>query len=122
MRFKLRTLFVVTTVAVLLAAAARAWTSSVNGLPTLIWVCILGEDTEWAADYTDEGFVAVTRGMPRAEVHRLLGAPLYTEEDQGRSQLIDWWTRSPSDSNYLQRAVVFRDDRAVDKVSEFWVD
>lgn len=122
MRFKLRTLFVVMTFAVLLAAGARAWQSSVNGLPTLIWLCIYGEDTEWAADYTDEAFVSVTRGMTRGQVHELRGEPLFTEETQGGAELVDWWTRSPSDSNFRQRAVVFRDDRAVEKVSEYWVD
>jgi hypothetical protein len=122
MRFKRRTLFVVMTFAVLLASGARAWKSSVNGLPTLIWLCVLGEDTEWAADYTDEAFVSVTRGMTRAQVHEMLGEPLHTEETQGGAELVDRWTRSPSDSNFWQRAVVFRDDRVVKKLSDFCVD
>jgi hypothetical protein len=122
MRFKLRTLFVVTIFAAILAAGVAAFVNSVDGPLVALWAVLFPEDTEWATDYTDEAFVSVTRGMARAQVHEMLGEPLDTEVTQGGAELVDRWTRSPSNSNFRQRAVVFRDDRAINELSEFWTD
>jgi hypothetical protein len=80
------------------------------------------EDTEWAAGYTDNGFRAVSVGMTRKKVYELLGKPLYTWENYGGAEIVEWWTRSPADTNFRQRAVAFQGDRVVEKVGEYWLD
>ena len=60
-------------------------------------------------------------GMSSDEVVRCIGEPLrrYPDAAGGERWL---WTRSPHDSSYRIRAVLFRDRRVVRRESEFYVD
>jgi len=61
-------------------------------------------------------------GMSPAEVEAQVGPPLerYPNRESGAE---GWrWTRTPNDSSYRVRAVVFRDGRVVKKDSEFYID
>jgi outer membrane protein assembly factor BamE (lipoprotein component of BamABCDE complex) len=71
------------------------------------------EDTEWAPKYSDSGFRRVRLGMSRAEVHTLLGPPLesWTRDDK---RFYEEWTRSPSDTHYRRRYIVFENGTVVE--------
>jgi hypothetical protein len=82
---------------------------------------MLKEDTVWADRYTDDGFRAVGLGMTRGDVYSLLGPPLYCW-DNGGGEIVEWWSRSPADTHYRRRAIVFQGDIVSKKIGEFWVD
>lgn len=122
MRFRLRSLFWVVSILAVVSALLGLWMRSIDGISGNLFALLLPEDTEWAPGYTDEGFRAARAGMTRREIYALLGPPLYTWENYGGAEVVEWWTRSPEDGHYRQRAVIFHGDKAVRKVGQFWVD
>ena len=119
MRFRLPALFLMTAVFAIAFTAYRNW--PIDGVGGRMLSIVIGEDTVWANGYTDDGWRTVHTGMSVAEVHALLGPPLYVWNNDG-TETVHWWTRSPSDSDYRQRAVIFRGDKAVEKISGYWID
>jgi hypothetical protein len=91
-----------------------------------------GGDTVFASGFSDIAFLRVETGMPIDEVIRLLGEPLDTYASQNApmghaADGVGWdtglrWSRSPGDSSYSVRVVLFRNGRVVGRVSEFYVD
>jgi hypothetical protein len=119
-RFRLGALFLLTVLGALALSAYRYW--PVEGIFGYGLSVVFGEDTEWAGGYTDEGWRVVRIGMNEADVHSLLGPPLYVVWDRGGTVTTHWWTRSPSNGDYRERAVVFFGDKSVEKISGYWVD
>jgi len=74
------------------------------------------EDTVYADGYADASFRAARIGMKRDEIYALLGPPLYAWGN------VEWWSRSPADTHYRERAFVFEGDTTVEKISGFWFD
>jgi outer membrane protein assembly factor BamE (lipoprotein component of BamABCDE complex) len=110
-RFSLRTMFLLMTVAAVLLTAylyADSWWP-LDGL-------MLPNDrgtTYWANGYSDNGWRTVRVGMKRREVYDLLGPPLYVSSvtSDGES-----WTRSSFDGvTYQRRTIVFQGDTVVRK-------
>ncbi len=82
---------------------------------------VVGDDTVWAADFTDEAFRTVRAGMTRSEVYALLGPPLEVW-DNGPARTYECWTRSPADTHYRERAVMFQGTKVVKKIGGLYVD
>jgi hypothetical protein len=92
-----------------------------DGWPGSAGPLLFLDDTQFSPTYSATGFLRVSRGMREAEVEQLAGTPL--ERYQVEPGLYGWrWTRSPHDSHYRVRSVLFRDGRVVNKASEFYVD
>jgi hypothetical protein len=78
-------------------------------------------DTEYAPRYSHLRFMKLRIGMTRAEVIDLVGEPL--SRDQNGS--LEFWrySRSPGDTHYRVRVVLFDPAGRVFKIaSEFYVD
>lgn len=109
-----------TTMVALLVNMAFRW-RPIDGIEGAILSLFLREDTVWAEGYTNDRFRAVRIGMKRDEVYSLLGPPLY-QWHNASGEVVEWWTHSPDDTHFRQRAIVFQGDRARRKIARFWVD
>ena len=90
-----------------------------DGWPGVLLRLTLGEDTEFAADYSAFGFWSVREGMTTDEVVARIGQPLervHLDDELWR------YSRSPSDTNYRSRSIRVRDGRVVERRAEFYVD
>lgn len=96
-----------------------------DGVEGLLWGLFWGEDTAYAAGYTDAGFRQVTVGMTRTQVHNLLGPPLqrwsFAPDIHGADNG-ERWSHSPGDDSYRIRVVRYRGNVVVRKQTEFYVD
>jgi hypothetical protein len=93
-----------------------------DGWPWALMPLVWEDDTEFAPGYSAAGFWMVRAGMSPAEVVARVGPPLerYPIRESGEE---GWrWTRSPHDSSYRERVVIFRGGRVSEKHSEFYVD
>jgi hypothetical protein len=65
-------------VAAVVVVGAVIWLDmhSLDGIPGILLLRLLGDDTRYAAGYTDRGFRAVHTGLTESEVRALLGPPL----------------------------------------------
>ncbi len=93
-----------------------------DGWPWELMQVAWEDDTEFAPTYSALGFSLVRVGMSPAEVVAAVGPPLerYPIRESGEE---GWrWTRSPHDSSYRVRVVIFRNGRVSEKHSEFYVD
>jgi hypothetical protein len=92
-----------------------------DGWPDPLAAIAFGDDTEFAPGYSALGFLRVRPGMSSDEVVRCIGEPLRRYPDAGGVER--WfWTRSPHDSSYRIRGVLFTNGRVVRRESEFYVD
>jgi hypothetical protein len=121
MKFRLRSLLLTTDGIAMLVAVFSIWLRSIDGISGNLLAILYPEDTEYAADYTDAGFRAVQPGMPRLKAYKLLGEP-FDKWNNGSGEVVEWWTRSPSDTHYRQRVIIFHGDSVAKKDSEYWVD
>jgi hypothetical protein len=81
------------------------------------------EDTEYAPGYSALGFFRVREGMRDEQVRGLLGEPLDTYPIRNDPRQVGWrWTRSPGDTDYRVRVVIFRDGRVTRRHSEYYID
>jgi outer membrane protein assembly factor BamE (lipoprotein component of BamABCDE complex) len=132
MRFRLRSLFVLTAFVAVAAYAFSSWCRSIDGPSGVFFTIGFGDATVWAKGYSDDAFRSIKIGMTRGEVHALLGPPLeirqsYNQFDfdtirQQPGEIVECWTTTPNDSSYRIRQVVFLGDRVVDKQAEFYLD
>jgi hypothetical protein len=125
MRFRLRSLFLVTAlVAVGLTAgvALYRW-QPLDGYGGTVMAAVWGNNTVWAPGYTDAGFRAVRIGMKRSEVYALLGKPLGTYPTSGGG-VTEYWTQMgpDTDCSVYHRHVTFQGDVVVTKLAEFSPD
>lgn len=79
------------------------------------------EDTEWAAGYSDAAFREVRIGMKRDDVYALLGRPIQ-KWNWIKGEVHESWTRSPGDTTYRERQIVFKGDTVVKNIGEFYFD
>lgn len=86
--------------------------------------CLGGShDTQYAPTYSWRGFMRVAQGMKESEVRELVGIPLDVYPLPHEPGLVGWrWTRSPADTNYRVRVVLFRNGVVTRKHSECYVD
>ncbi len=108
-----------------LAVALAVHLRSLDGLDGLLFGTLLSEDTVYAPGYSDSGFRKVRPGMSVAEVYALLGAPLEQwtiAADSAGPDMGQRWSRSPGDTHYRCRVVLYYRGTVVEKHSEFYVD
>lgn len=92
-----------------------------DGLNGAAIATVLGEDTQYARDYSESAFRNIEAGMSEHQVRSLLGEPLTKMALNSNGE--SWrYTKSPSDSHYHLRSVVFRDHAVVRIFHEFYVD
>jgi hypothetical protein len=93
---------------------------SLDGLDGLFFEAVTPDDTAFSAGYSALGFCRVGEGMTPEQVERLVGAPF---ERYSTTNGTGWrWTRSPHDSNYRVRVVLFVNGRVSEKLSEYYLD
>ena len=93
---------------------------TLDGLDGAVFKSLTPDDTQFAAKYSVLGFWSVRKGMTAEQVTALVGPPL---EQYRRDGDYGWrWSRSPHDSNYRVRVVIFRRGRVFEKFSEYYVD
>jgi hypothetical protein len=93
-----------------------------DGWPGALLPLMLEDDTEFASGYSPLRFWLIGKGMTREEVIARLGEPLERGALEQSGEQVWRWSRSPHDSSYRIRAVLFRDVRVVETHSEFYVD
>lgn len=132
MRFPLRSLFWFTAVFAVAALVLSLWWRSIDGVSGNILAFLMSEDTVWADSYSDDSFRSVRVGITRDEVYVLLGPPLeirrvlgtfdFDTRRQNPGEVVECWTRTPENSDYRVRQIVFNGNLVVDKSAEFYVD
>lgn len=95
-------------------------------------VFAFADDTMWADRYSDNLWYKIQVGMKRSEVYALLGEPLdirtrrnmfdFDTLRQGPGAIVECWTRTPANSHYHVRQIIFKDDMVVDKKNKFYFD
>ena len=102
-----------------------------DGISGEIWNLLLGEDTEYATNYSYSGFAKISVGMSQQKVEDILGKPLiiwkpykYTNFINKKNFIGYQYSRSSTSNNYRLRQVYF--DRDGGKVAEiincFYID
>ena len=97
-----------------------------DGVSGLVLGLMLEEDTVYTERYSDAGFRDVRVGMTLRQVETLIGPPesTWSLDDRGGrpGETGARWSRSPGDTHYRSRVLLFRDGRVSCKHSEFYVD
>ena len=76
----------------------------------------IADDTQYATTFSDREFRRISVGMTESEVRSLLGDPFDRWAVDGDQTVTAWrWTRSPLDSHYKVRVVVFKDGRVFEQ-------
>ena len=115
-QFRLRTLFVATAVASLLASCLSR---PVNPLDWLFGLAF-SEETFYSPDYTAFGWHRVRPGMTKAEVLKLLGEPL-TKGAGPHVEVWEYTSSGPSECYHL-RQVHFSRGIVSEKFGLFYID
>jgi hypothetical protein len=95
-----------------------------DGFSGMFFASMFGEDTIYAAGYSDTGFRSIQIGMTQNEVFGKIGTPLniWTNDWAKDGSIGMRWTKSAHDSNYRCRVLQFIDSKVVDKHSEYYLD
>ncbi len=80
-----------------------------------------GEDTKYAAAYSDSGFLKIRTGMNAEEVIEILGEPL-VKWFVGIKRICYQYTESPSSTHYRLRQVHVTDGKVTEVIGYFYVD
>jgi len=115
-QFRLRTLFITTAVASLLAFCLSR---PVNPLDWLFGLAF-GEETFYSPDYTEFGWHRERTGMTKAEVLELLREPL-TKDSGPHLELWKYTSSGPSECYHL-RQVHFSRGVVTEKLGLFYID
>ncbi|NOK05560.1 MULTISPECIES: outer membrane protein assembly factor BamE [Myxococcus] len=93
-----------------------------DGLDGFLWSLIFRPSTHFAPGYSWLAFRRVQPGMSRDEVVKLLGEPMKVHDTPTQGTL--WlYSKSPTDSHYSRRMVVFSNSGVVMRVAhEYYVD
>ena len=94
--------------------------SPIDGVRGMIWGTFFPEDTVYAPNYTDSGFLQITQGMNLDTVIKILGPPINETTDAGITR--GWWSKSPGDTHYRFRMISFSNSVVIAKKGEFYVD
>ena len=93
---------------------------TLDGLDGFVFKSLTPDDTQFASNYSALGFWRVRNGMTPQQVKSLAGPPLQAYPVAGG---YGWsWSRSPHDSNYRLRVVIFVAGRVFEKFNEYYVD
>jgi hypothetical protein len=93
------------TIAILVVSAVTVHVTSMDGLHGEVFLCVFGDDTEYARGYSDDKFRAIMLGDPLDRVLLQLGDPLEAVDDmEGKSRVL-FYTRSPRSTHYRRRAL-----------------
>lgn len=91
--------------------------------PMGLFGIMLLPDTEYAPGYSNWRFLQVREGMSAAEVRALLGEPLSVNEMQSATGGKVWiYSRSPHDTHFRCRVLVFHGSVVTEVHTEFYVD
>ena len=82
---------------------------------------VLGEDTEYAPEYTTSGFCAIRIGDSESRVRNLVGTPISVYQRPGQPTVLAY-TRSPSDTHYRLRKVHVVNGAVTRIVAELYFD
>ncbi len=108
-----------------------------DGWPSTLWPLVIGDDTEFAPQYSAWSFFQIRAGMTESEVERAIGQPLEiwpyeadfirctskTQITNTHGKTYGWhYTRSPSHSSYRRRIVAVKDGRVVGKGAYLYLD
>jgi hypothetical protein len=128
LRFRVRDAFLATAIVGLALLAYRSW--PMDGILGI--VLATADDTVWADGYSESRWRDVKVGMKRDEVYALLGLPLEVRTKcsafdfdtlrQLPGEAVECWSRTPQNSNYHVRQIIFKGDVVVDKQNEFYLD
>jgi len=131
MRFPLRSLFWFSAAFAVAILVLSMWWRSMDGISGNLFAA-LSDDTVWADGYSDDAFRSVRIGMTRAEVYGLLGPPLevrqtlgtfdFDTQRQNAGEVVECWTRTPNNSDYRVRQIVFMGNLVVDKPTMLYLD
>jgi hypothetical protein len=115
MKFRLRTLFLITTVTSCMLGFIY-W-NPLDGRYGAIRAYFSADATEYAAGYSDRAFRSVRVGMKQSEVYALLGEPLWKYD--AKFSTVAGWTSAATRVPYRQRVVEFEEGAVIFKRSEF---
>jgi len=95
---------------------------SLDGLVGLIFSHV-GDTTVYSKSYTDAAFRKVRIGMTESEVLGILGEPLetYTIEHMPKATGMRW-SKTPDDSSYAVRVIIFEEGKVKERISEYYID
>jgi outer membrane protein assembly factor BamE (lipoprotein component of BamABCDE complex) len=83
---------------------------------------LFGHDTIYSDGYSVRRWRAVKVGMTRAEVHDLLGDPLYSNAASSGKEKWSYSKQRGSHDNWHMRFVIFKEDRVTQVFTYFDVD
>ncbi len=86
-----------------------------------MWSRLFEEDTVYASGYSALAWRKVRKGMSLEDVTSRLGEPL-TRGSRQDATISMQWSRSPADTHYRCRVLIFEQGVVVRKHSEFYVD
>jgi hypothetical protein len=106
-----------------LIVAALAHRLLLDGLDGFMWSLAFRPTTEFARGYSWPGFRRVRAGETKEEVVKLIGVPLERKADPATREERWFYSRSPIDSHYSIRVVIFSAEGRVTKVlHEYYID
>lgn len=95
-----------------------------DGLGGLFFRAGLGLDTTvYARSFSDAAFRKVSVGLSTAEVLKLLVEPLDTYKIEHLPGVTGMrWSKTPCDSSYEVRVILFEQGKVIKRTSEYYVD
>ena len=87
----------------------------------LISISLFTDDTKYSENYSGWKFLKIKKGMTKNQVYDILGKPIavFTRE-KGVESL--QYSKSPKDTHYRIRQVYMKDNKVIERFSEFYVD
>jgi hypothetical protein len=83
----------------------------------------MGDDTEYAAGFTEEKFDAIRVGDAEDRVLAILGDPIKLVESRSNERThVLLYATSPRSTHYRRRVVVIADSVVKEVISDIWVD
>jgi hypothetical protein len=88
-----------------------------------VLLAVMGEDTKYAAGFSEEKFRSIHVGDSEDYVRQILGPPL-TTVSSGREATEEalLYSQSPSSTHYRRRGLVIRNGVVSSIVSDVWID
>ncbi|RTQ46311.1 hypothetical protein EJV47_22565 [Hymenobacter gummosus] len=100
-----------------------------DGISGEIWNLFLGENTQYAPDYSHSDFAKISIGMSQQQVEQIHGKPLvvwkpyeYTKYDSKKHFVGYEYSQSPTSTHYRLRQVYFDGNKVAEVISYFYVD
>ena len=115
---------IIVLISVILVLILRLYCSytPLDGITGMLWGALPGfDDTVYAPGYTATGFRQIKVGMTRDQSYSIIGEPLdiWTNQDETVSER---WSKSPNDTNYRTRVLVFSNSYVNRIFAEYYFD